>query len=96
MPDYTLSIGEHAPYGFSSGDDGEAARHAASYIVERHPGEWAEQPDLGVSLAGPNGPLTGPTEGLRAFCARVGPQPGSPGVDDVRAGDPVTPDCNGG
>ena len=97
MPDYTLAIGEHAPYGFSSADDGEAARHAASYILERHGAERASEPDLALTLAGPGGVLTGPDEGLRDFCDRVGPVASAPsGVDDVRTGDPVTPDCNAG
>ena len=91
MPDYTLAVGDHEPYGFSSPGDAEASRHAAAYLAERHGDEWAALP---VTLAGPGGMLNRPDEDLRGFCARLHPGPAA--VDDVRAGDPVTPDCNGG
>ncbi len=89
MPDYTLAVGDHEPYGFASPGDRDAEQHAAAYLAARHAGE----PGLPVTLAGPGGVLTGADERLGGFCARLAPGPAA--VDDVEPGDPVTPDCNG-
>ena len=94
MADYTLAIGTHDPYGFSADTDPDAIRVAAGYIGSHHADELRRNPQEVVTLLGPAGLVTRPTERLDEFVRRL---PGAGVMDDagqVQPGDTNTPDCN--
>ena len=90
MSDYTLAVGEEAPYGFSATSSEAALRHALDYCLARLP--TAADPPL--ALMGPDGLLTGTADRLSDVRGRV-PLHWPERADDVRPADPTPPDCNG-
>lgn len=96
MVDYTLAVGTHDPYGFAADTDLEAIREAARHIGSHHADELGRNPQEVVTLLGPGGLITRPTERLDEFVRRL---PGTSVEDDtgqVQPGDTNTPDCNAG
>lgn len=95
MSDYTLAVGTHDPHGFTADSEGAAVRYAVAYIETRYAGDLGETPQDVVTLMGPDGLVTRPSERMDEFVKRV---PGEhPGLDATtfQPGDANTPDCNG-
>lgn len=95
MSDYIVAVGTHDPHGFSSASDWDAIRYAVGYVETRHVRELSETPQDVVTLMGPGGLLTRPSERIDEFVQRL---PGEhPGIDPTtfQPGDANTPDCNG-
>jgi hypothetical protein len=95
MSDYVLALGTHDPYGFAASSEVEAVRHAVDYLESRHADTLRSRPTDVVTLLGPNGLVTRPSERIDEFVQRL---PGlRPGGDHAsfQPGDTNTPDCNG-
>ena len=92
MRDYTLAIGNGAPYGFSAGDDRGAALHVLDYVMQHAPSQPSKP--LPIVLIGPDGLLSRPDEDATAFCHRIQSAHFSENTDDIRVADPTPPDCN--
>ncbi len=95
MPDYTLAVGTHDPHGFAAGGDQEAIRAAVAHIETRYPDDIRHMPQDVVTLMGPAGLVTRPSERIDEFLRRSpGPHAGID-TDRLQPGDTNTPDCNG-
>lgn len=95
MTDYTLAVGTHDPHGFSAATERDAIGYAVRLVERRLADDLARNPQEVVTLLGPTGLLTRPSERLDEFVRRL---PGDhPGIDPVtiQPGDTNTPDCNG-
>ena len=92
MRDYTLAVGDSAPYGFSATDDPAAMRHVADYLIQHR----SEAGGLGgaIVLSSPDGLLSLPDEDADAFRRRAESVHVPERTDDVRPADPTPPDCN--
>lgn len=94
MADYTLAVGTQDPSGFSAGTDADAMRQAVDRVRDRYASLLAHSPHDVVTLLGPDGLLTSPSERLDTFVARVPGPPAAGDPDRVQPGDSNTPDCN--
>lgn len=95
MPDYRLAVGTNDPYGFSAATEQDAIRRAVDYIERHLADELERNPQEALTLLGPSGPVTRPSERIDEFVRRV---PGAhPAIDSdtIQPGQTNTPDCNG-
>ncbi len=95
MADYVLAVGTHDPHGFSAKTEREAIGYAATYVERRYADDLTRNPQEVVTLLGPAGLLTRPSERIDEFVRRL---PGAhSGIDPatIQPGDTNTPDCNG-
>lgn len=95
MADFTLAVGTHDPHGFSAASETDAIGYAVRYIGQRLPDELQRNPQEVLTLIGPAGLVTRPSERIDEFVMR---RPGAhPGIDPltIQPGDADTPDCNG-
>lgn len=94
MADYVLAVGTHDPYGFSAATEVDAISQAVGYIESRHAHDLERLPQEVVTLLGPAGLLTRPSERIDEFVQRL---PGDhPGLDPntIQPGNSNIPDCN--
>ena len=92
--DYTLAVGTHDPYGFSADTELAAIRVAVRYIDNRYAAELKRNPQEVVTLLGPDGLVTRPTERLDEFVRRLPERSVMDETGQVQPGDTNTPDCN--
>jgi hypothetical protein len=95
MADYILAVGTRDPHGFSAPGEAEAIRYAVGVLEQVHADILRDRPQDVVTLMGPAGLVTRPSERIDEFVQRL---PGDhPGIDPARfqPGDANTPDCNG-
>lgn len=93
--DYLVTIGSDDPRGFSATSDAEAIAEAVSYLRTHALADLQNRPESVVTLMGPNGLVTRPSERLDEFVERLtGSNPAS-APETLQPGDTNTPDCNG-
>lgn len=95
MADYTLAVGTGDPYGFAADDEAVAIRHAAAYVEDRLAEDLRARPETVITLLGPGGLLTRPSERIDEFVRRVPGDHPAMASSRVQPGDANTPDCNG-
>jgi hypothetical protein len=93
--DYTFTIGSDDPRGLAASGDADAVAQIAGYLRTEAAADLRERPEAVLTLMGPNGLVTRPSERIDEFVTRI--TPASPGLDadTLEPGDTNTPDCNG-
>ncbi len=95
MAHYTFSVGTGDPHGLSAASDADAILHAVDHIRTSHAADLRAQPEKVVSLMGPGGLVTRPSERLDEFVERVTLTNPTADPNVLQPGDANTPDCNG-
>lgn len=93
--DYTFSIGSDDPRALTASGDADAIAKATAYLRDHAADALRQRPEAVLTLLGPNGLVTRPSERLDEFVERTaGSNPAAdPGT--LQPGDANTPDCNG-
>lgn len=93
--DYTFTIGSDDPRGLVAPSDADAIAQAATYLQIHASDDLRKRPEAVLTLLGPNGLLTRPSERIDEFVERVGISAAEAGSGSLQPGDTNTPDCNG-
>ncbi|MCW6507895.1 hypothetical protein [Lichenifustis flavocetrariae] len=93
--DYTFSIGTDDPLGLTAESDAAAIGQTVAWVREKHIDELGARPETVVTLMGPAGLVTRPSERLDEFVERVTGTNPAANPEVLQPGDLNTPDCNG-
>ena len=93
MVQYTLAVGIHDPQALSADNDAEAIRRSVGYVLGQYTDDMKHYGQEVVTLLGPDGLITRPSERLDEFMRRVMSADGD--NRRMQPGDTNTPDCNG-
>ncbi|UDL93741.1 hypothetical protein LGH83_14385 [Lichenihabitans sp. PAMC28606] len=95
MVDYTLAVGTHDPQVVSAENDGDAISRSVGFVVGQYADDMQNFGQEVVTLLGPSGLLTRPSERLDEFVHRIPSVAAAIETDHLQTGDTNTPDCNG-
>ena len=92
--DYRFAIGTDDPRPLSAATDADAVARTVSILRGEHLADLRDRPQAVLTLFGPNGLVSRPSERLDEFVERL--TPSNPAADPARLqpGDSNSPDCN--
>ncbi len=92
--DYRFAIGTDDPQPVSAATDQDAIERTVAIVRTAHLNDLRTRPEAVLTLLGPNGLVTRPSERLDAFVERMVPANPAADPDRLQPGDSNTPDCN--
>lgn len=91
---YRLGLGVDDPVTLDAASDEEAVTRAVAILREDHLDDLRNRPEAVVTLFGPDGLVTRPSERLDAFVERRLPFNPAADPDRLQPGEGGAPDCN--
>ena len=91
---YRFAIGTDDPRALEASNDAEAVSRTVAMLQQDHLDDLRRRPEAVLTLLGPNGLVSHPSERLDAFVERLVPSNPAADPDRLQPGDSTTPDCN--
>lgn len=91
---YRFAIGTDDPHALDAADDADAVGRTVEILRAHHLDDLRGRPQAVLTLLGPNGLVSHPSERLDAFVERLTPNNPAADPDRMQPGDSTTPDCN--
>ncbi len=91
---YCFAIGTDDPRALNASSDAEAVTRTVALLQQDHLHDLRDRPEAVLTLLGPNGLVSHPSERLDAFVERLTPSNPATDPDRLQPGDSTAPDCN--